>query len=295
MLIGVCAIIIIASVVAWNYSPFKNTASHKTSADAAEFTNRIQGYILANIGQPIEGFSAPGYLSSFPELTEADFNNVKTLEGVYVYENGILNFIPKSSRRRSSAEEMITEEGHEMLYKNIRKRIGSTRSLDELTNKVLMGEFSPSSTMFHSLKDKVQEKDFQSGIVDEHLTIDNTLRDIDFCGTTYQVKQIFIDEVDVLQRMSDLLKNSKLSPENKVAREFSLSFCKNTSFSLPKELEIGEISIYAYDLPPEQINEENKTYGIFTPIFFIAVRPSINQIYNVSAYDGTHIPLMGLK
>jgi hypothetical protein len=145
------------------------------------------------------------------------------------------------------------------------------------------------------LQEKPKAKVLQSGKIDEHLTIDNTLRDIDICGTTYQVKQIFIDEVDVLQRISELLQNSELAPENKVAREFSLSFCKNTSFSLPKELEIGEIPIYAYDSPPEQINEENKTYGIFVSIFFIAVRPSINQIYYVSAYDDTHTPLISLK
>jgi hypothetical protein len=50
----------------------------------------------------------------------------------------------------------------------------------------------------------------QSGKIDEHLTIDNTFRDVNFCGTTYRVKQVFIDGVDVVQRIAKLVTASNL-------------------------------------------------------------------------------------
>lgn len=39
---------------------------------------------------------------------------------------------------------------------------------------------------------------------DEHLTIDETLRDVNFCGKVYKVKQIKIDGVDVVQRIAEI-------------------------------------------------------------------------------------------
>lgn len=47
----------------------------------------------------------------------------------------------------------------------------------------------------------------QSGKIDEHLTINNELRDVNFCGKTYKVKQVMIDGVDVVQRVAELATN----------------------------------------------------------------------------------------
>lgn len=44
----------------------------------------------------------------------------------------------------------------------------------------------------------------QTGKIDEHLTINNTLRDVNFCGNTYKVKQVLVDEVDVVQRIAEI-------------------------------------------------------------------------------------------
>jgi hypothetical protein len=48
----------------------------------------------------------------------------------------------------------------------------------------------------------------QSGVIDEHLTINNELRDVNFCGKTYKVKQVMIDGVDVAQRIAYLATNN---------------------------------------------------------------------------------------
>lgn len=104
--------------------------------DSSEFTNRIQSFVVQNIGQPIEGFSATVYLNAFPGLLKVDFNNVKTLEGIYVYSNGKLNFVRKESNRISTADEMLVEKGHETLLNNIRNRLGNNLSLDEIVKGI---------------------------------------------------------------------------------------------------------------------------------------------------------------
>lgn len=50
---------------------------------------------------------------------------------------------------------------------------------------------------------------------DEHLVIDETLRDVNFCGKTYKVKQIKIDGVDVVQRIAELATKDQSNPAKK--------------------------------------------------------------------------------
>ena len=114
-------------------------ASEKTDgvfSDVSQFTGIIQGFVIKNIGQPIEGFSASIYLQAFPGLLEADFDGVEALEGKYAYENGKLNFERRKSGRMSSAEEMIIEKGHETLFNNIRGRLGNNLSVDEIVRGI---------------------------------------------------------------------------------------------------------------------------------------------------------------
>jgi hypothetical protein len=51
-----------------------------------------------------------------------------------------------------------------------------------------------------------------SGKIDEHLTIENTLRDVNFCGTIYRAKMVTIDGVDVLQRIAESATERKMVP-----------------------------------------------------------------------------------
>ena len=57
----------------------------------------------------------------------------------------------------------------------------------------------------------------QSGKIDEHLfgdriTYNTTPQDIIFCGKTYKAMRIFIDGIDVVQRIADLAtKNIKVA------------------------------------------------------------------------------------
>lgn len=98
----------------------------------AEFTSKIQSFVVENVGQPIEGFSAIVYLTAFPGLLNVDFNNVETLGGKYAYKDGKLNFVRKESKRISTADEILVEKGYETLFNNIRDRLGRGLFTDEI-------------------------------------------------------------------------------------------------------------------------------------------------------------------
>lgn len=107
--------------------------------DGVEFAEKLQAFVLKNIGQPIDGFSSAVYLSAFPGLLGIDFNNVETLGGIYAYGNGKLNFVRKESNRISTADEMLIEKGYETLFNNIRDRLGRGLSVEEVIKGVTAG------------------------------------------------------------------------------------------------------------------------------------------------------------
>lgn len=109
-----------------------------------EFTNKIQNLVIQNIGQPIEGFDAFIYLEAFHGLTKADFNEVEAGEGEYIYSNGELTFTRKQTKYISSAEQAILEKGHETLLNNLRARLGSDLSINEIISRISLGQNSVS-------------------------------------------------------------------------------------------------------------------------------------------------------
>lgn len=156
-------------------------------------------------------------------------------------------------------------------------------------------KFTPDGTPFVRPPEPVSPATTtQVGQIDEHLFIDNTLKDVNFCGKTYHVKQVKIDGVDVVQRIARLI-NSSGSSSPELVRNFADDICKTVSFNPSGELELGKVTVYAFDLPIEKMDDKNKAYGISAPIFQIAVRPSVNAVYLVSGYDGSHQYLTNLK
>jgi hypothetical protein len=74
----------------------------------------------------------------------------------------------------------------------------------------------------------------QVGQIDEHLFIDNTLKDVNFCGKTYRVKQVIIDGVDVVQRVAELATVGKVTEGATI--DISKNICDDTKFySVTKE------------------------------------------------------------
>lgn len=110
------------------------------AGDPVEFTSKIQSFVIQNIGQPIEGFSAEIYLQAFHGLTEQDFNEVETIEGEYIYSNGKLTFTRKQTKYISSAEHAIMGKGHATLLNNLRARLGKDFSVDEIVSQMTLGQ-----------------------------------------------------------------------------------------------------------------------------------------------------------
>jgi hypothetical protein len=108
----------------------------RATPESAEFTHKMQQYVIENLGQPIEGFDAALYLQAFPGLTEADFDGVETMEGAYVYADGALTFMRTQTGRTSSAEEAITERGHATLFAALRKRLGNILSVEKIIARI---------------------------------------------------------------------------------------------------------------------------------------------------------------
>lgn len=133
--------------------------------------------------------------------------------------------------------------------------------------------------------------------IDEHLTVDTKLRDVNFCGTTYQSETVIIDGVDVIQRLAELSQPTNITSASSTSpvKIFANNVCGTIEYNPLKNIHLGEISIYARDLPDDMMNEQNKTYGLYSSLFYISVTPYTNNIETVSAFDGAHTYLTNLK
>lgn len=73
--------------------------------------------------QPIEGFDADILMEAFPGLTESDFDGVRSLEGVYVYDKE-LRHERIEGKPQTSAERTVSHEGYRTLLENTYGRLG---------------------------------------------------------------------------------------------------------------------------------------------------------------------------
>lgn len=112
----------------------------------------------------------------------------------------------------------------------------------------------------------------QSGKIDEHLFVDNSLIEFDWCGNKFKTRQITIDGADVVKWLAELAKtNEKLCPS-----EFQLSH---------KDGVVRTLDVRTYDSRhPERLG---LTYILRIDGSTIHVNPSLNLAYFVSEYDGS--------
>jgi hypothetical protein len=127
----------------------------------------------------------------------------------------------------------------------------------------------------------------QSGKIDEHVTINNNLRDVNFCGDIYKARQILIDGTDVVQRIAMLATRGELK-SNGVPIENG--FCKyvkertdiqNIYHSKEQqEVAVPGISSYIDD-------NKHKIYVISIASTVFAVDSITGYLYAISAFDGS--------
>ncbi|MCK9351282.1 MAG: hypothetical protein WCT49_00020 [Candidatus Paceibacterota bacterium] len=141
--------------------------------------------------------------------------------------------------------------------------------------------------------------------VDEHLTIDETLRDVNFCGKTYKVKQVMIDGVDVVQRIAELatkglipatLKDGPYGPPNQEywktvtlkKGEMAKEICENPSLNaLTRETKVVQIT-HIGKTPNISIGPSGaEGYGfLVNGGYSFVVFPTTYDIYKGNDYTG---------
>ena len=88
----------------------------------------------------------------------------------------------------------------------------------------------------------------QSGKIDDHLTIYNTLRDVNFCGKIYRVKQVIIDGVDVVQRIAELATEKEIT-EKSSEHIITNAICLDITINMPSEEVYGPTVSKEMDVP----------------------------------------------
>lgn len=114
--------LIAAAVVGWVFlsdSPTPDTSD----VTVKEFSERTQDEIVAQLGQPIEGFEPSMYIRVFSGIQEEDFDGVDALIGEYTYhaDDGLL-YDPGEAQRMHSAARAISESGMRQLLENVSAR-----------------------------------------------------------------------------------------------------------------------------------------------------------------------------
>lgn len=133
----------------------------------------------------------------------------------------------------------------------------------------------------------------QSGKIDAHLMIDNTLKNITFCGgPTLKTRQVIINGVDVGQRIA------QLASSDAMGKVGNASIGNGVCNSMPHNVDYTKGILEMRDVVTVQTGDsrapgDNYFVNIGTMMF--AINPVTNEIFNVSAYDGTLVSVGKLK
>jgi hypothetical protein len=94
----------------------------KIYPEAGLFTEKLHAILLDRIGRPIEGYDAHMLMQGLPGLLPFDFHGVETLEGRHLIEDEQLVFKRTVDGPVTSAEQMIINEGYEVLLQHLKGR-----------------------------------------------------------------------------------------------------------------------------------------------------------------------------
>jgi len=124
---------------------------------------------------------------------------------------------------------------------------------------------------------------------DEHLTINNTLIPVTLCGETNLVRQILIDNVDVMKRIEYILEKGNLGSDittEEICRNISSSFVLN-------DINIYTVKNSTFDPKKLNVPPDSSVYNISISSVPFIVIPIMNQIYTQDLYLGSPIGPIG--
>lgn len=115
----------------WIYTRPHNTSNSEGSTEAvARFSSEMRNKVVAEIGQPIEGFEPFMFMQMYPGLTPQDFNEVDAEIGFYRASNGQVVYDPGGEPELHSAARAISDDGMAQLYHNILARVTLMAGVD---------------------------------------------------------------------------------------------------------------------------------------------------------------------
>jgi hypothetical protein len=131
----------------------------------------------------------------------------------------------------------------------------------------------------------------QSGRIDEHLTVNNDLKGVSFCETSFKTRQIMINGVDVGQRIAQLASSDAMG---KGANESSIG--KGVCNSMPHNVAMTKGILEMRDVTTFQTEDERavgNNYRVYLGDLAFAVNATTNEIFLISAYDGSTLTSVG--
>jgi hypothetical protein len=129
IIFGLIAVAVLAGVLWYGAQQVDAPRADATpSEDSAQyFTDTTRAKVVAQIGQPIEGFTPEMFMEVYSGLVASDFEGVEAINGKYVMENGRAVFKLQVSEGDpiTSADGAIENEGMRTLLANIGARLGA--------------------------------------------------------------------------------------------------------------------------------------------------------------------------
>ena len=141
----------------------------------------------------------------------------------------------------------------------------------------------------------------QTGIqkIDEHFTVNSELRDVNFCGKTYKVKQVLIDGVDVVQRVAELATKNLIPETLKMGtpktQEKLWKTIENDQGVITKglceDIQIHNINGILDVTNVRKIDDKEYIFLLTDQSFIVNIETT--KIYSVSDYEGALVGPIG--
>lgn len=119
------AVAVLALVGLWAYAGWGGSTSQEgvSATVVEEFTAVMRAKVVAEVGQPIEGFEPSMFMQAYPSLKAQDFHTVDALIGLYRYQGGELVYDLNGEQELHSAARAISDAGMQQLLLNVATRL----------------------------------------------------------------------------------------------------------------------------------------------------------------------------
>lgn len=131
----------------------------------------------------------------------------------------------------------------------------------------------------------------QSGMVDTHLSVDNTLKGVSLCSTAFKTRQIIINGVDVGARIAQLASSDQMG-RGVNGSSIGEGVCNSMPHRVAETkgiLEMRDVTTFKTD----DTRAPGDNYRVYLGDLAFAINPTTNEIFLISAYDDSTLTSVG--